>query len=258
MNIFDTHAHYDDDAFDEDREKLIESMKSNNISLVMNVGASIRTTMATVGLTKQYDFIYGAAGVHPSETAELEDEENYERLKKCIFEDKIKAVGEIGLDYHWETPSKEIQKKHFERQLNMAREYSKPVIIHSRDAAADTFDMMKSLGARDLGGIIHCFSYGIEMAKQFLDMGFYLGIGGVLTFKNAKKLKEVVEYAPLDRLVIETDSPYLSPEPYRGKRNCSLYLPYVVSEMARLKNTDEENIARTTFENGLKVYGIQL
>ncbi len=258
MNIFDTHAHYDDDAFDEDREELIASMKSNNISLVMNVGASIRTTMDTVGLTKQYDFIYGAAGVHPSETEELEDEENYKRLKMCVAENKIKAIGEIGLDYYWDTPSKEIQKKHFERQLEIAREYKKPVIIHSRDAAADTLDMMKTLSARDLGGIIHCFSYGVEMARQYLDMGFYLGIGGVLTFKNAKKLKEVVEYAPLDRLVIETDSPYLSPEPYRGKRNNSLYLPYVVSEMARLKNIDEEDIANTTFDNGLRVYGIQM
>jgi TatD DNase family protein len=168
--------------------------------------------------------------------------------------EKIKAIGEIGLDYHYDQPSKEIQFKWFEAQLELARQTALPVVIHSREAAKDTVDIMRSANAQDIGGVIHCFSYGIDMARMYLDMGFYIGVGGVLTFKNGRKLKEVVEYAPLDRLVLETDSPYLAPEPYRGKRNSALFIPYIAEEIAAIKGTSVENVYEATFNNALKLY----
>lgn len=258
MFIFDTHAHYDDKVFENDRDELLLSFKEKQVGLIMNIGASMETTRNTVRLTEKYDFIYGAAGVHPSETAELEDESLYAELKECALKEKIKAVGEIGLDYYWDKPERSIQKKHFERQFELAKEIKKPVIIHSRDAAADTVDMMKSMKAGETGGIIHCFSYGKDLAREFLNMGYFLGIGGVLTFKNAKKLKEVVEYTPLESIVLETDAPYLTPEPNRGKRNSSEYLHYVAETIADIKNISKEEVINVTCKNGLKVYNISI
>jgi TatD DNase family protein len=258
MFIIDTHAHYEDEAFDEDREELLHSMKEQGIGLIVNIGSSMETTRKTLALTKKYDFIYGAAGVHPSDTAELEEESLYGELKEMALNPKIAAVGEIGLDYYWDEPERNIQKKHFERQLELAREIQKPVVIHSREAAADTLDIMKSLHAENIGGIIHCFSYGKEMAREYLNMGYYLGIGGVITFTNAKKLKEVVAYMPLDRLVLETDSPYLAPVPNRGKRNSSLNLPYVVEKIAEIKGISKEAVVAAAYENAAAVYRLKL
>ncbi len=258
MFIIDTHAHYDDEKFDEDREELLLSMKDAGIGIIVNSGASMQGVRDTVKYTKQYDFVYGTAGIHPNEVEELEDEKMYDELKAALREEKILAVGEIGLDYYWDEPAREIQKKHFERQLLLAKEIKKPVVIHSRDAAADTLDMLKSQNAKDVGGIIHCFSYGKEMAREYLDMGFYLGIGGVVTFKNSKKLKEVVEYMPLERIVLETDSPYLSPEPNRGKRNSSLNLPFVVEKIAEIKNISKEQVVEATYHNACRVYGLNI
>lgn len=164
------------------------------------------------------------------------------------------AVGEIGLDYYWDTPDRNIQKKWFARQMEMARELNLPLVIHSRDAANDTYNMMKEAKAEEMGAILHCFGYGVEQARQYLNMGFYLGIGGVVTFTNGRKLKEVVEYAPLEQLVLETDSPYLSPVPYRGKRNSSLNLPLIAREIARIKNIDYDTVIRITYENAKKFY----
>ena len=254
--IFDTHAHYNDEAFDEDRQALIESLPQNGIALAMNVGASLKSTSDSVRLAEQYGYIYASAGVHPSDTGEL-NEENFAWLKTQTGHNKVVAVGEIGLDYYWDEPERNIQKLWFERQIELAREVGLPMIIHSRDAAKDTLDMMKSLHAEEIGGVIHCFSYGIEMAREFLNMGFYLGIGGVLTFKNAKKLKEVAEYAPLDQIVLETDCPYMAPVPNRGKRNSSLNLPYVAEELARIKGVSREQAEEITFESGLQLYRIQ-
>lgn len=254
--IFDTHAHYDDEAFDGDREELLGRFQTAGIGAVMNVAASLESCKTTLALAKKYDWMYAAMGVHPSETAEL-TEESLDWLRKQCREEKVKAVGEIGLDYYWEEPEHDIQKTWFVRQLALAREERLPVIIHSRDAAKDTFDIMKAEKAGDIGGVIHCFSYPKEMAKQFLDMGFYLGIGGVLTFKNAKKLREVVEYAPLSSLVLETDCPYLAPEPNRGKRNSSLNLPYVVNMVAEIKKVSPEEVERITWENGFKLYHME-
>lgn len=251
--IFDTHAHYDDEAFQEDRDELLNSLSTHGIEAVVNVGASIQTTKNTLELMKKYPFVYGAVGVHPSETEELNDN-LMDWLKHVSGEKKVVAIGEIGLDYYWKEPDPEIQKHWFVRQLQLAREVKLPVIIHSRDAAQDTLDIMKAEKAGEIGGVIHCFSYGIEMAREYLNMGFYLGIGGVVTFNNGRKLKEVVEYIPLDRIVLETDCPYLSPVPNRGKRNSSLNLPYVAEAISQIKGISPEEVIKITNQNARNLY----
>lgn len=253
MMIFDTHAHYDDEQFDEDRDELLASMQACGVEAVTNIGASLATSQNTIELTKKYPFVYGAIGVHPNEVDEL-NEDGIAWLKENSALPKIVAVGEIGLDYYWDEPGREVQKKWFLRQLELAREVKLPVVIHSRDAAKDTLDIMKSFHAENLGGVIHCFSYTKEMAREYLNMGFYLGIGGVVTFKNAKKLKEVVEYMPMEQMVLETDCPYLSPVPNRGKRNSSLNLPYVVEEVARLKEISVDEVIEITNRNAKTMY----
>ena len=253
--IFDTHAHYDDEAFDGDREELLSGLAAGGIGTVVNVGADMESTKTTIALTEKYPFIYGAAGVHPSSTAEL-DEEKFAELRVLAQSGKIVAIGEIGLDYYWDEPEREIQKHWFTAQLEVAKKTGLPVIIHSRDAAKDTLDIMKVEHNGATGGVIHCFSYGVEMAREYLNMGYYIGIGGVLTFKNAKKLIEVAEYAPLDRIVLETDCPYLAPVPNRGKRNFSGNLPYVVEKLAEIKGVSAEEIIRETAKNARALYRI--
>ncbi|MEW4411845.1 TatD family hydrolase [Clostridium sp. AN503] len=251
--IFDTHAHYDDEAFDEDREAILNSLVENGIGAVVNIGASIQSTKNTLELIKRYPFVYGAVGVHPNETGELNDH-LMDWLKHVAGEEKVVAIGEIGLDYYWNEPEPEVQKHWFVRQLALAREVNLPVVVHSRDAAKDTLDIIKAERAGELGGVIHCFSYSLEMAREYLNLGFYLGIGGVLTFNNARKLKEVVEYMPLDRIVLETDCPYLSPVPNRGKRNSSLNLPYVVEAVSQIKGVAPEEVIAVTQQNARKMY----
>ena len=253
--IFESHAHYDDEAFDGDREELLSSFAANGIGTVVNIGASLASCRQTLKLMEQYPFIYGAMGVHPSETGEL-TEESFAWLEKQCAVDKVVAVGEIGLDYHWKEPEVSIQKKWFERQLELAGKVSLPVIIHSRDAAKDTLDILKGCKAQEIGGVVHCFSYTKEIAREYLNMDFYFGIGGVLTFQNAKKLKEAVSYIPMEKILIETDSPYLSPEPYRGRRNSSLNLPYVIRELAILKNLSEDEVISITEQNAKKLFDI--
>lgn len=252
--IFDTHAHYDDEAFDDDREQLLERMQNRGVEYIVNVGASIASCKSTIGLIRRFPYVYGALGVHPDEVAEL-TEEDYKWLEKSIYKPKIVAVGEIGLDYHW-NDNKDVQIKAFERQMDIAREAELPIIIHSRDAAEDTYEVMKANNAGQLGGVVHCFSYTKEMAQKFMDMGFYLGIGGVVTFKNAKKLKEVVEYMPMDKMLLETDCPYMAPEPNRGKRNDSFYLPYVVNAISEIKGITPSQVIDITTENAKNLYGI--
>ena len=250
--IFDTHAHYDDEAFDEDRESLLQGMKQNGVDCIVNIGANMQTSRNTVALTEQYDFIYGAVGVHPSDVYDM-TEADIETLREWSRLDKIVAIGEIGLDYHYPDTDKALQQKWFIRQLQLAREEKLPVVIHSRDAAADTLAIMQEHG-KELGGVIHCFSYTKEMAAEYLKMGYYIGIGGVLTFKNAKKLVEAVEMIPLERLVLETDAPYLAPDPYRGKRNESAYLTYVAQKLAQIKGVSYEEIVMQTAKNANAMY----
>mgnify|MGYP001037752762 CR=1 FL=1 len=256
--IFDTHAHYDDAQFDEDREELLESLPVFGIGNVIDVGAGLKSTVRAVALAKKYPFIYAAAGVHPTETQEL-TEQNFSWLASQLDEEKVVAVGEIGLDYHWDSP-RDVQQYWFDRQLFLAVEKDLPVIIHSRDAAADTLAALRRVyddaqaGGKRLTGVIHCFSYGREMAREYVKMGFFLGIGGVVTFQNARKTKEVVTDTDLEHLVLETDCPYLSPEPHRGERNSSLYLPLVVQEIARLKGITPEEVIRVTARNAGRLY----
>ncbi len=253
--IFETHAHYEDDAFDIDREELLKSFPKEGIDYVVDVCSELSTVDKVLSLAEAYPYIYAAVGIHPSSTAEL-NEESFAWLKEKAKHPKSVAIGEIGLDYYWDTPDRSIQKEWFERQMDLARELNLPMVIHSRDAANDTYQMMKEAKAETIGAIIHCFGYGVEQAKLYLDMGFYLGIGGVLTFTNGKKLKEVVAYAPLEQLVLETDSPYLAPVPYRGKRNNSKYLHYVAKEIATIKNVSYDTVLKVTEENAKRFYRI--
>lgn len=255
--IFDTHAHYDDEAFDGDRDELLKSLPQNGIAKVVNVGSSLDSCRRTAELMESYEFIYGAMGIHPGETAELAEEDMVWLGQQCR-RDKCVAVGEIGLDYHWDEPERDIQKKWFARQLNLARELKLPVIIHSRDAAKDTADLMTAERAGEIGGVVHCYSYTKETARTFLDMGFFFGIGGVLTFNNARKLKEAVEYIPMEKLVLETDCPYLAPVPNRGRRNSSLNIPYVIAAMAQIKGIGEEEVRAAAWENAHRLYRMPL
>jgi len=254
--IFDTHAHYDDEAFDEDREELLGSMEAGGICNIVNVAASMESCRTSISLAEKFSFVYAAAGVHPSELKGLGDED-MKQIEEYLDHDKVVALGEIGLDYHYPDTDENEQKDFFVRQLDIARRKNKPVIIHSRDAAADTMDIIKAERAYEMGGVIHCYSYSYEMAKQYVDMGYYIGIGGVVTFKNARKLKECAELLPLDRIVLETDCPYLAPEPNRGKRNSSLNLPYVVSAIANLRGITEEEVCEVTLRNAKKMYNLE-
>ncbi len=251
--IIDTHAHYDDKAFEEDRSEVLESMAGEGIGRIVNIGSSLGACKRTIQLMEQYDFIYGALGVHPTDSGELTEEDIEWLRTQCALE-KCVAVGEIGLDYYWDEPEREIQKKWFIRQLQLAREVNLPVVIHSRDAAQDTVDIMKAEKAQEIGGVVHCYSYSRELAKTFLDMGFYFGIGGVVTFNNGRKLKEVVEYLPMERMVLETDCPYLAPVPFRGKRNDSRKLTYVVEQIANIKGISPEEVQQTTTQNAYNLY----
>lgn len=251
--IFETHAHYDDDQFDEDRVNILTSLLESGVNTVINVSSSLKSIEKTCELTRNYNFIYGAVGIHPEECGKL-NQDNFNYVKEMVLSEKVVAVGEIGLDYHWKEPERDIQKHWFREQIELARQAGLPMIIHSRDAAQDTFTILKEHKAEEIGGVIHCFSYGIDMAKAFLDMGFYIGVGGVITFKNAKKLKEAVEYIPMNRIVLETDSPYLAPEPNRGKRNSSQNLCYVASEIAKIKGLDYDEVVEITEKNAEQLF----
>lgn len=253
--IFDTHAHYDDDAFDEDRDTLLSGMKEAGVEYIVNVGASMASSGRSVELAEKYPFVYAAVGVHPDHVGEL-DEEKLEQLRVWSKHEKVKAIGEIGLDYYWDKEQHDLQKLWFMRQMELAHETKLPMIVHSREAAKDTLDMVIAAKPLELSGIIHCYSYSAEQARDYLNMGYYIGIGGVLTFKNGKKLKEVAEYAPLSQVVLETDCPYLAPVPFRGKRNDSSKISYVAEMLAEIKKVPVEEVLRITNENGRKLYHI--
>ncbi len=250
--IFDTHAHYDDKAFDSDRDEVLCSLQEAGVWRVVNVGSSLISCKTTLNLAAQYPFVYAAIGIHPSESKDL-SEGDLAWLKEAARDRKVVAIGEIGLDYHWEEPEREIQQHWFMCQLQLAKECNLPVIIHSRDAARDTFELLDKWNP-GTGGVFHCFSYSAEMARQAMRLGFYIGLGGVLTFHNARKCREVAETIPLSRIVLETDCPYLAPVPYRGKRNDSRNLPLVAEALAAIKGVSEEEVIETTRTNALHLY----
>lgn len=253
--IIDTHAHYDDRAFDDDREEVLSSLSAAGIEYVVNVGASLDSTASTVRLTEKYPYIYGAVGVHPDQADEL-DEEKLKWLESLTSLPKVVAVGEIGLDYYWDKADRNVQKKWFAAQMDLAKRVNLPIIVHSRDAAMDTVDIMKAEHAKELRGVIHCFSYSAEIAREYLSWGYFLGIGGVITFKNARKVKEVVEYMPLSQLLLETDCPYLAPAPFRGKRNTSVNIPLIIKEIADIKGISSEEVEQIAYENAKRFYGL--
>lgn len=250
--IFETHAHYDDEQFDTDRRELLLSMRDGGVGNIVNVSASYESCERVVQMVQEYPFMYAAVGVHPDEVGAL-NEETFARMKELFAKPKVVAVGEIGLDYYWDNEAHDLQKKWFIRQLELARELELPVLIHSREAAADTMEIMKEYG-HGLNGVIHCYSYSKEMAREYVDMGYYIGVGGVVTFKNARKLKETVEEIPLSSILLETDCPYLAPEPNRGKRNSSLNLIYVAERIAEIKGVTCEEVIAQTEANARKMY----
>lgn len=251
--IFDTHAHYDDKAFDEDREELLAGLPDAGISPVVNIASSLQSIDDCLALAHRFPHVYCALGIHPEHCADMTDELLSE-IREKLSDEKALAVGEIGLDYYWPEPDQELQRYWFARQIQLANEVDLPVVVHSREAGADTMRIMKENGAEKVGGVMHCFSYSAEFAKEFVKMGFYIGIGGVVTFKNAKKIVEVTSEIPLEHIILETDCPYLAPVPYRGKRNSSLYLPYVVTRIAGIKGISEEEVINVTAENARKMY----
>lgn len=252
--IFESHAHYDSHQFDEDRHMFLEAMEEHGVGTIINCAADWDSVTEVMELAETYPYVYAALGLHPDAVGEL-TEERFSFLREQCRKEKVVAIGEIGLDYYWDNESHENQKKWFVRQLDLARELDLPVIIHSRDAAEDTLQVMKE-HAQGLRGVIHCFSYSKEMAEIYVKMGFYIGIGGVVTFKNGKKLKEVAEVIPLERILLETDCPYLAPEPFRGKRNSSIYLPYVAKAIAQIKGITYEEVVMQTEKNGKELFGI--
>ena len=257
--IFDTHAHYDDEAFDEDRDQVLKSLPEHGIGAVVNVGASMDGSEATYDLMQKYQHVYGAIGIHPDDAAGM-NEESMERLRQMLQHEKAVAVGEIGLDYYWDKAPRDLQKKWFISQMQLALELYMPINVHSREAAQDTFDAIKKYHATQpgfAGGIIHCYSGSKEMAREYVKLGYHLGIGGLVTFKNARVLKEVVADIPLQSLVLETDCPYLAPTPYRGKRNSSMFLPYVAEEIAKIKGLTPKEVEDATWKNACEVYRIK-
>jgi TatD DNase family protein len=252
-NIFDTHAHYDDSQFDEDRDKLLSSFPSLGICAVINCGTDLRTSVFSAELANKYDFIYAAAGLHPEELNNI-SENDFDEIKALAKnENKLKAIGEIGLDYYWKEVPKEKQTEYFEKQILLAKELDLPVIVHDREAHEDTLKILQKYKPK---GVVHCFSGSAETAKEILKIGMYIGIGGVITFKNARKAVEVAQMLPLDRLLLETDCPYMAPVPFRGKRNDSSLIPYSALKLARIKNTEPQSLADITAANAKKLFNI--
>lgn len=251
---FDTHAHLDDEKFDADREEIIEHIKSEGVSLVVNIGADMESSKTTVELAEKYDFIYAAVGVHPYDEPDLTDDDISE-LKQLAKSVKVVAIGEIGLDYHFPDTDKEGQKEGFRKQIALAKELNLPYVVHDRDSHQDCYDIIKESGY--FRGVMHCFSGSSEFAKQMTDLGFYISFAGTVTFKNAKKVKEAAKTVPIDRILIETDCPYLSPEPNRGKRNNPANVRYTAEVLAEIKGISLDEMAKITMENGKRFYGIE-
>lgn len=253
--IFETHAHYDDERFAGDRGELLAQLPSLGIGKVINVASTIPSIKQCIGLAHIYDHVYAAVGVHPSELEGM-SEAVIQELRRLSVWDKTVAIGEIGLDYYWEKEeaAQKKQQDWFRRQLELAREVELPVIIHSRDAAEDTLTLMKDMHAEHIPGVIHCYSYSPELAREYVKMGYYIGVGGVVTFKNAKKLVQTVSETPMERILLETDSPYLTPEPHRGHRNDSRELVYVVEKIAEIKGMTPEEVEDATWENAHNLF----
>lgn len=250
---FDTHAHYDDRAFDEDREQLLRALHDRGVELIINPGCDLESSRAAIALAEEFDFVYAAVGFHPEELSKYSDSD-YEAMLELVKHPKCLAIGEIGLDYYWDDSRKEEQRQLFYRQLELALAMDKPVIVHDREAHGDCMEAVRKYPG--LRGVFHCYSGSVEMAKELLRLGWYLGFDGPITYKNARKAVEVLEMCPLDRILIETDSPYLSPVPLRGRRNDSGNLCHVAEKLARIKGLSLEEAAALSLENGRRLFGL--
>ncbi len=253
--LFDSHAHYDDEKFQDDRDEVLSKANKDGISYILNAATDIDTSLMCIEFAEKFDFVYASVGVHPH-SASILDDSTLEKISELAGKPKVVAIGEIGLDYYYDYSPKDVQKYWFKRQLDLAVELSMPAIIHDRDAHEDIINIIKESQISQVGGVMHCFSGSVEMAKILLDMGFYLSFGGPVTFKNARKAIEVLQYVPMDRMLIETDSPYLSPEPLRGKRNDSRNVRLVAEKIAEIKGLDFEVVASVTLNNARRLFGI--
>lgn len=251
-NIFDTHAHYDDSRFDEDRDELISSLSLKGVSHIVNCGCDLKSSKTTIALSEKYDFIYAAVGVHAHE-AQGATEDDLREIEKLYKNEKVVAVGEIGLDYHYDFSPRERQIKIFERQIILANELGLPVIVHDRESHEDTMNLLKKYRPK---GVVHCFSGSVEMAKEVVKLGMYIGLGGAVTFKNAKKPLEVAEYLPMDRILLETDAPYMTPVPFRGQRCDSSHIAYTAEKIAEIKKTDVQELIDICNNNAKTLFGI--
>ncbi len=255
MALIDTHAHLDFPRFDKDRNEVIARAWDSGISYIVNVGADLASSRRSIKLAQEYPFIFATVGVHPHDASDL-DQKMIEGIRGLAVDEKVVAIGEIGLDYHYDNSPRDIQKKAFKRQLQLAKELSLPVVIHSREADQDTLEILKAEYDTNNGGIMHCFGSGVEMAQECLDMGMHLAFGGVCTFENAKELRWVIKAVPLDRILLETDAPYLTPVPFRGKRNEPKYIRFVAEKIAEIKGLGLIEVAETTTSNAIKVYNL--
>ncbi len=253
LNLFDSHAHLDDEKFDIDRDETIKKIFDSGVSHFVNIGCDIESSKASIALTEKYDFIYATVGMHPHDSKDMTEETLLE-LEQLAQHKKVVAIGEIGLDYYYDNSPRDVQQYWFKRQLELAEKLDMPITIHSRDAAADTMEILKSTTAR---GIIHCYSGSPEMAKQYIDMGFYISFAGPVTYKNSKNAVETAKIVPSDRILIETDSPYLAPDGFRGKRNDSSLVRYVCEKLAEIKGVSFEEMSQTTYNNAKTVYRIK-
>lgn len=253
--LFDTHAHLDDDRFNEDRKQVIMKCKEEGVELILNAASNLLTSLNSIALAEEYDFIYASVGVHPHDAKSM-DSKSIDVLRDLAANPKVKAIGEIGLDYHYDYSPRDVQKQRFMEQIDLAKQLKLPIIVHDRESHGDVMDIFSKMNVLNMGGVLHSFSGSVEMARECMKLGFYLSISGPLTFKNNVKTVEVVREIPLDMLLIETDSPYLTPAPYRGQRNYPGYVRYVAEKVAEIKGISFEEVARKTLENGKRLFNI--
>lgn len=254
--LFDSHAHIDDSDFDSDREELLKALPDFGIAKLVNIGSDTESSLKSIELSAQYDYIYAAVGIHPQNAADFKSTDIDLLRNLADNSKKVVALGEIGLDYHYDDPLKEVQKQCFNAQMQLAKDLNLPVVLHIRDAYEDALDVMKYFGRMQARGVVHCFSGSVEFAEEVLKLGYYIGIGGVLTFKNAKKLINVANKVDIDNIVLETDCPYMAPTPFRGQRNDPSKVFYVAEKLAQIKNTTTDIIIDKTYHNANLLYGI--
>jgi TatD DNase family protein len=255
MHLFDTHAHILDDQFNDDRDQVIRNIY-DNMALVVNIGCNLEDCPRTVALAEQYDKLYAAVGLHP-EDVKTYTPEGWDMICRLAEHPKVVGIGETGLDYYWDTSTKDAQKLLFEQHIDLAKQLHKPLVIHDREAHGDTLEILKRTNAKEVGGILHAFSGSVEMAMEVIKLGFYIGLGGPVTFKNARKAVEVAQAIPLEYLVIETDCPYMAPVPFRGKRNEPMLVQHTATKIAELRGISVEELIEATYQNGKRIYGIK-